>query len=50
MNMQDPNNDPRTLKTPHMTQNADGSWKVAFDNNNNNNNNEQIIPIQDSET
>ena len=31
--MQDPNNDPRTLKAPYMTQNADGSWKVAFNNN-----------------
>jgi hypothetical protein len=51
MNMQDPNNDPRTLKAPHMTQNADGSWKVAFNNNNNDNNNpQQIIPIQASGT
>jgi hypothetical protein len=45
MDMQDPNNDPRTLKAPHMTQNSDGSWKVAF-----NNNKEQIIPIQASGT
>src|SRR6478672_8187683 len=35
MNMQDPNNDPRTVKTPHMTKNTDGSWKVLFNNNNN---------------
>ena len=42
MNMQDPNNDPRTAKTPHMTQNPDGSWKVAF-----NNQQQQIIqPVQ----
>ena len=50
MDMQDPNNDPRTLKAPHMSQNGDGSWKVSFDNDNNNNNSEQKIPIQDSET
>ena len=36
MNMNDPNNDPRTINTPKMTQNADGSWKVAFNNDNNN--------------
>jgi hypothetical protein len=36
MNMLDPNNDPRTVYTPKMTLNADGSWKVAFDNTNNN--------------
>ena len=27
MNMLDPNNDPRTVNTPKMTLNADGSWK-----------------------
>ena len=43
MNMLDPNNDARTVNTPKMTQNVDGSWKVAF-----NNNQEQIIPIQSS--
>lgn len=42
MNMQDPNNDPRTVNTPQMSQNADGSWKVAF------NNRKQILPIQAS--
>ncbi len=47
MNMLDPNNDARTVNTPKMTQNADGSWKVAF-NNINNNKQEQIIPIQSS--
>jgi hypothetical protein len=51
MNMLDPKNDPRTANTPKMTQNADGSWKVAFSNGSNNNNNQQqqqIIPIQSS--
>ena len=42
--LQDPNNDPRTAKTPHMTQNPDGSWKVAF-----NNQQQRIIqPVQSS--
>jgi hypothetical protein len=51
MNMLDPNNDPRTVNTPKMTQNADGSWKVAFSNNNNNQQQQQIIiPIQSSGT
>ena len=53
MNMLDPNNDPRTINTPKMTQNADGSWKVAFSNNNNNQQQQQqqiIIPIQSSGT
>jgi hypothetical protein len=50
MDMQDPNNDARTLKTPHMTPNSDGSWKVAFKDDNNNNNQQQIIPIQASGT
>ena len=45
MNMQDPNNDPRTFKNPHMTPNADGSWKIMF---NNDNNQPQILPIQGS--
>ena len=30
MNMQDPNNDPRTKQIP-MSKNADGSWKVTED-------------------
>jgi hypothetical protein len=34
MKMLDPNNDPRTVNTPEMTLNEDGSWKVAFDNTN----------------
>ena len=45
MNMQDPNNDPRTFKNPRMTQNADGSWKIFF---NNGGNQQQIIPVQSS--
>ncbi len=45
MNMQDPNNDPRTFKNPLMTHNADGSWKIFF---NNDGNQQQIIPIQSS--
>jgi hypothetical protein len=48
MNMLDPNNDASTINTPKMTQNADGSWKVGFDNINNNQ--EQIIPIQSTGT
>ncbi len=51
MNILDPNNDPRTVNTPKMTQNADGSWKVAFSNNNNNPQQQQIIiPIKSSGT
>ncbi|HXT83134.1 MAG TPA: carbohydrate-binding protein [Verrucomicrobiae bacterium] len=45
MNMENPNNDPRTFKNPPMTQNADGSWKIYF---NNNGNQQQIIPVQSS--
>jgi hypothetical protein len=47
MNMQDPNNDPRTAKTPHMTQNPDGSWKVAF-NNQQQQQQQTIQPVQSS--
>jgi hypothetical protein len=51
MNMNDPNNDPRTVNTPKMTQNADGSWKVAFSNNDGDLQQQQIIiPIQSSGT
>jgi hypothetical protein len=50
MNMLDPNNDPRTVNTPKMTLNADGSWKVAFDNTNNNKQQQLVIPIQYSGT
>lgn len=47
MNMNDPNNDPRTVNTPKMTQNADGSWKVALSNNDGDLQ-QQIIPTQPS--
>jgi hypothetical protein len=50
MNMFDPNNDPRTVNTPKMTLNVDGSWKVAFDNTNNNKQQQLVIPIQYSGT
>ena len=40
----DPNNDPRTLNTPKMTLNEDGSWKVAFDNTNKPQ--QLVVPIQ----
>jgi hypothetical protein len=47
MNMQDPNNDPQTLKAPHMTPNGDGSWKVSFkDKDQNNQQQKDIEPIQ----
>jgi hypothetical protein len=46
MKMLDPNNDPRTVNTPEMTLNEDGSWKVAFDNTNNNKPQQLVIPIQ----
>ena len=48
MNMQDPNNDPRTVKTPHMTKNTDGSWKVLFNNNNDQQQQQQILPSEDN--
>ncbi len=45
MNMDNPNDDPRTFKNPPMTRNTDGSWKISF---NDNGNQQQIIPVQSS--